>query len=176
VNIDDSDDEDLDPESATWRLRFRATLSGDRLTIVAWQPVMHTVDVVIKTIELINDPGQLLIADIGICRTATGKEFIVSGASRKHLTRRQIDHLLDWGEICGYERMWTLSAFFELDPASRSRGIARVQCPCCGAIWSEDSPEFWDLVRQRGLFPAICASCGGDLPQWSAADAINGSS
>jgi hypothetical protein len=112
------------------------------------------------------------IADLRRWRNEDGTgelsvEFL-SGGDRRSAERV----LTRWARLAGYSRIWLPDCVVQLSggepPAAEA---ARADCPTCGASWDDESPRFWQHVRDVGCFPRTCLLCGGELPQWSQAEA-----
>jgi hypothetical protein len=108
------------------------------------------------------------LADLTILRDgADGREVIVSELTESSdISFRQA--LTGWATSLGYRRVWLRDELVEFDPAVGALGgVARTRCQTCGSEWFEDSPEFWLMSRDLGIFPIWCPLCGGFLPQWA---------
>lgn len=77
------------------------------------------------------------------------------------------DALLEWAQLVGHTRVWLPDRLVDLELTLVPEGRAEVECPTCGAHWSEGEPRFWANVRRWGYFPSFCLGCGGSLPEWS---------
>lgn len=154
AEADDEDSPDLPS--------FRATIRGQKLTVIAWMPHLMTTGPVGDLVRARAAQG-VTIADVWITDDEPS-EVIVDYLAVAD--RRRADRLLArWAEAVGHTRLWLPDRLVTLDP-DRPLGSAKVECPTCGAGWRDNTPDFWAEVRNSGRFPASCPICNGDLPQW----------
>ena len=140
----------------------RATVTGRRITLNPWNPVL-----------IDGGPGgavlrrgrrdNRVLADL--TRLEDG-ELLVTFVPRDGANTAARRVLLDWAARAGWWRVWLDDRVVDLGEEPAITGRARVRCPTCGARWEDERPEFWERVRDSGWFPAICLACGGSLPEW----------
>lgn len=130
----------------------RATIRDGVLTLNRWRPILHgcfepAAGVAIADLTVLS-PRELLV------------EWIVAGDDE--------EILLEWAQLVGYTRVWLPARLVELEASLVPDGAAEVECPTCGTVWSQGSPDFWANLRRLGYFPGSCLACGGSLPEWRA--------
>lgn len=146
---------------------FRMTLRPDRhIRVVDWGPWLAT-DGPMTTLLHEREQHGMLIADLEVLRDddGTALELIVHLRCGRLLLHR--DTLCQWARVVGYRRVWVDDEVVDLLPAPG--GEARTTCTGCGVELIDGGTSFWEYVRRAGAFPAVCAVCGSDLPQWSVA-------
>ena len=145
---------------------FRATITGERITLVAWhsnlwQPMGPAG-------EHFRRARRSVIADLTILRNAAGEpgELIVDVLAGT-VEGAVCERLVEWARALGYARLWLPDAVIDVgdDPAMVG-GLAETRCPTCRYRCADEHPDFWAMVRNWGHFPMACPMCGGDLPQW----------
>jgi hypothetical protein len=166
LDFDDLDDifnfDDKEPREEPSAPDFRLTIRGRRLSVEPWAPYLLTGG---PNGKLVRDRAGagVTIADLWVTGEDS-RELVVTYlavADRQRADRK----LIRWAESVGHRRLWLPDRLVQLDTA-RPLGVARVDCPTCGARWEDSSPDFWHSVRTSGRFPTICVICHGDLPQW----------
>lgn len=137
---------------------FRLTISRGRVRLALWAPWLLDAD------HIGEHPG-IALADVAILRddeTEPADEAIVTFLVGDRPAHRRT--LLAWAQAVGYRRLWLPDAVVDLERVLSRRVAA--DCPSCRARFSDDSPDFWLMVRTLGCFPLQCLVCGSDLPQW----------
>lgn len=137
---------------------FRLTISRGRVRLAPWAPWLLDAD------AIGIHPG-LALADLTILRddeTDPADEAIVAVLAGDHPAHRRT--LVGWAQTAGYRRLWLPDRVVDLERVLGCRVAS--QCGCCRARFSDDSPDFWLMVRTTGCFPTQCLVCGSDLPQW----------
>lgn len=146
---------------------FRLTLRPDgHIRVVDWGPWLAT-DGPSTTLLHDRERHGMLIADLEILRDDDGTALELIVHLRAGYLPRHRDTLCQWARVVGYRRVWVDDEVVDLLPAPG--GEARTTCTGCRVELVDGSASFWDYVRCAGAFPAVCAICGSDLPQWSVA-------
>ena len=146
---------------------FRVTCSDSGLVFIPWHPWLigrHSP----SDGAFMRGAPSFVLADLTILRDGPdGLEAVVKELTKpKDICFRQT--LIGWASSLGYRRVWWRDEVVDLNVASGAfGGVARARCRICGADWFDDSPEFWLVSSERGVFPLWCPLCGGFLPQWS---------
>jgi hypothetical protein len=151
-------DEEPAPDDPPRAPAFRATIAGDRVTVIGHMPFMLGGPVAGAAFREREAEGVTL-ADVAV----EGDELIVDLLA--HGGGERAERALErWAALAGYRRIWFPGRVVALDAAAP--GQAEVRCPGCGHRWAEHRPQFWLAVREAGQFPSYCLLCGHDLPQW----------
>lgn len=144
---------------------FRLTISRGRVRLAAWAPWLLDGD------RLGDHPGIALV-DFTILRDdeqEPADEAIAAFLIGDRPAARRT--LVAWATAVGYQRLWLPDAVVGLEPDVGSR--VATACPVCKAHFSEESPDFWLMVRSLGCFPLECLVCGADLPQWRLVEPVS---
>jgi hypothetical protein len=146
---------------------FRATIAGDRVTLVAWHRGLMGPWGPCNTHLRARDRAGVGIADLTVIREpGTALELIVKFLSGGHRADVR-DALVGWAASLGYGRIWLPDEVVDLDDTQLAAGaVARTRCQACRTRWEDGDQDFWLSVRRWGVFPMACPLCGGDLPQW----------
>lgn len=144
----------------------RATIAGGSVTLNAWAPGLISGGPARGLLERL--PEGTTLADLEIDRRPEGNELIVRFVTPARAEAEEA--LVAWAQTVGYRRIWLPGRVVEPESDAGLAGRAAVECPTCGARWSDDSPDFIAATRDRGWFPAACCACGGSLPEWHAED------
>jgi hypothetical protein len=152
---------------------YRVTCSNGELVLIPWHPGLIGRRGPSNELLLRGASGSAF-ADLTILRDgADGREVIVSELTESSDISFQ-QALTGWATSLGYRRVWLRDELVEFDPAVGGLGgVARTRCRTCGSEWYDDSPEFWLMSRDLGIFPIWCPLCGAFLPQWSVAPRLH---
>jgi hypothetical protein len=161
--MDVSDEEGLDAPD------YRAVVRGSEIRLCAWRP--HLIgDGPVGSLVTEAADDEVVIADVAIHKGARDAAEVIVSPAIGGLGESAKASVTLWAASVGYKRLWFPNELIELP--QWEPGTARVDCPACGAHWEDDSPEFWNFVREVCAFPVSCLLCGGDLPQWEVAEPI----
>ena len=158
-------DAEPDPDEPPGHPTYRATIVGERITVIHWVPFLAS-GPLHRPILREREQAGVTIADLTVLGEGTDRELVVKFLARGggDPVRRKLSR---WAAETGHRRIWFPDRVVELKPPSRF-GTAATTCSNCGLTYREDEPEFWAMVRENGTFPTYCLVCGGDLPQWTA--------
>lgn len=178
MDFDDDDDLDFDfgcdppgPDDPPGDPTYRATVHGDRLTVIHWMPHLR-VGPVHRAMLREREASGITMADLTRLGESGARELVVHFLARGG--GRAAERVLGrWAASTGHARMWLPERVVELRRPHRLGAVATT-CPTCGTAWREAEPQFWAVVQEAGTFPTYCLLCGGDLPQWTAARARGG--
>src|SRR3954452_1299535 len=150
---------------------FRATITGDRITLVTWHCHLWAPHGPAGE-HFRRGSRRRVVGALEILRDDDGEpdELIVTVLSGS-LTGRPRQRLIDWAATLGYTRAWLPDAIVDLTSEPRRvGGLVEARCPTCRYRCTDGHPDFWAMVRSWGHFPLGCPMCGGDLPQWVAVE------
>lgn len=152
-----------DPDDPPGAPDYRATVVGDRVTLIHWSELLHQGPFHRALLSERAEAG-VTIADLTVLETDV-RELVVSWLARGGGVAAE-RALLRWAAVTGHRRVW-LPDRVVTPAAPRAFATATTTCPNCGVRWSESGTGFWARVQASGCFPGYCLLCGGDLPQWS---------
>jgi hypothetical protein len=161
--MDDFDDDDESIDFPT----CRATIRDGSITLNSWNPFLIRGGPIAGMLDGLADRGVVL-ADLHVLEDGSVRELIVDYVPAGSGSEESDEALIRWAVTVGYRRVWLPDRVVEQPDALPPVGEARVTCPTCGTRWRDTEPEFWELVRSSGCFPASCPACGGSLPEWEA--------
>src|SRR5687768_11429356 len=141
---------------------FRLTIRRGRVLAIDWHPWLASGGPMMTMLRARGRAG-VGIADVTLLpEDEHPTEAVVRFLAGDTPAAREA--VVAWARDVGYRRLWLPDDVVEM-PGPRE-GEAEVCCSGCAVRLSDDTPEFWEHVRQLGRFPASCPLCGADLPQW----------
>jgi hypothetical protein len=157
-------DADPDPDDAPGRPTYRATIVGERITVIHWVPFLAS-GPLHRPILREREQAGVTIADLTVLGDGPDRELVVKFLARGggEAAGRALSR---WAAQTGHRRIWFPGRVVDLKVPARFGQVATT-CSNCGFTYHEDEPEFWATVRSNGTFPTYCLVCGGDLPQWT---------
>jgi hypothetical protein len=144
----------------------RAVVRDGRITLNAWSPGLMSGGPTRAVLRRLLRRGVML-ADLSAHAADDGREeLIVRWIPDGRTCAPARAALLQWAELVGYRRVWLPQEVVDFSEALLPGGRAATSCPTCGAVWDDETPEFWAMVRGQGHFPGHCPICNGSLPEW----------
>ncbi|CAB4859588.1 unannotated protein [freshwater metagenome] len=112
--------------------------------------------------------GDLYVADLTVIESDPDgpREVLVRFVSVGADPQAARDLITGWAIAVGHGRMWFEDELCDVSDELPVVSSAMVDCPTCGDHFTESQPEFWEMVRRSGHFPARCPTCFSTLPQW----------